>query len=122
MTAESLQDTGMVSVDILTQKPHQHHRNALRQYSEAIKHMRVAAASGKQEIRTAILASLIIICFEAWNGNQELAVGQILTGVRLLTALREEAAGKREALGLSALKNKVTEDALVRMYGNLAQS
>jgi hypothetical protein len=52
-----------------------------------------------------------------WKSRNDCQADQ--TGVRLLGALREEAVGKREALGLSALRNKVTEDALVRMNGRL---
>jgi hypothetical protein len=55
MTAETQGDTGTISLDNRKGDPYQHHQNALKQYTTAIKHMKIASASGKQDLRTTLL-------------------------------------------------------------------
>jgi hypothetical protein len=55
MIAETQGDTGTVSLDNRKDDPYQHHQNALKQYTTAIKHMKIASASGKQDLRTTLL-------------------------------------------------------------------
>jgi hypothetical protein len=54
MTAETQGDTGTVSLHN-RKDPYQHHQNALKQYTTAIKHMKIASAIGKQDLRTTLL-------------------------------------------------------------------
>jgi hypothetical protein len=55
MTAETQGDSGTVSLDNRKDSPYQHHQNALKEYTTAIKHMKIASASGKQDLRTTLL-------------------------------------------------------------------
>jgi Fungal specific transcription factor domain len=62
----------------------EHYRFSLQQYSTAVKQMREAIESGKHDLRTALLASILLITFETYHGNQDLALAQIESSVQLL--------------------------------------
>jgi hypothetical protein len=55
MTAETQGDTGTISLENRKEDPYQHHQNALKQYTTATKHMKIASASGKQDLKTTLL-------------------------------------------------------------------
>jgi hypothetical protein len=55
-----------------------HHETALQQYAVALKHMRERAGTDKPDLRLALLSCLVTLCFEAWNGNQALAMGFVV--------------------------------------------
>jgi hypothetical protein len=99
----------------------EHRQNALRQYTKAIRHMRGAVQSGKQGLRTTVLTCLVILCFEAWNGNHDLAVRQIQTGFRLIQAWRESLPENHTPapLGFWSPKPDVVEHDLFRIFNNL---
>lgn len=61
-----------------------HHVFALQQYSKAIHEMQKLVSGSVRDCRTALIASLLIICFETYHGNYESAAKQITTGVRLI--------------------------------------
>ncbi|KAK0105411.1 hypothetical protein ONS96_004801 [Cadophora gregata f. sp. sojae] len=61
-----------------------HHDAALKQYSEAVSHMKKEASSAQNSLRTTLLGCLLIVCFEAWNGNLKLAVGQVQAAIALI--------------------------------------
>ncbi|KAH7356812.1 hypothetical protein BKA65DRAFT_450661 [Rhexocercosporidium sp. MPI-PUGE-AT-0058] len=122
LAAGTLQDFTPMSLDAFKETPLQHHQNALKQYSTAIKEMRQAALTRKQDLRTTLLTCLVIMCFEAWNGNQDLAIRQIQTGFRLIRAWREEVLGggdERRFVGLEAGMGDTVEDELVRVFKRL---
>ncbi|KAL2068073.1 hypothetical protein VTL71DRAFT_16171 [Oculimacula yallundae] len=61
------------------------HRDfALRQYQKAIKSMRLASIGGVQDLRTTLIACIVIICFEASAGNFEQALRQAVIGLNLV--------------------------------------
>ncbi|KAG4430466.1 hypothetical protein IFR05_014055 [Cadophora sp. M221] len=122
LAARSLQDFSPMSLDAWKETPLQHHQNALSQYTTAIKEMRQAALTKKQDLRTMLLTCLVIMCFEAWNGNQDLAIRQIQTGFRLIQAWREEEVDKRDErrfVGLESSLTDTVEDELVRVFKRL---
>ena len=47
---------------------------AFRQYQKALKSMRKASIGGTQDLRTALITCIVIICFESFAGNFEFAV------------------------------------------------
>lgn len=111
-----------MSLDAWKETPLQHHQNALKQYTTAIKEMRQAAFTRKQDLRTTLLTCLVIMCFEAWNGNQDLAIRQIQTGFRLIQAWREEEVDERDErrfVGLESSLTDTVEDELVRVFKRL---
>jgi len=64
-TSEKAEDFKLLSFENRKEELTQHHQQALEQYSRAIKDMRTAASSGRQDIRTTLLTCLVILCFEA---------------------------------------------------------
>jgi len=63
-----------------------HHVFALKQYSKALNALRQKAEvlGTKYDLRTALIASLLIICFETYHGNYESANRQTKAAMRLL--------------------------------------
>lgn len=66
----------------------EHHLFALRQYSKAVKEMRENIFGERYNSRTALLASILIICFETYHGYHESAARQVRTSIRLLEELK----------------------------------
>jgi hypothetical protein len=90
-----------------------HHVFALRQYSKAINALRqkVEVLGIEYDLRTALVASLLIICFETYHGNYESANRQTKMVTRLLDS-------HFRALRTSTSKIEVEEE-LVRAFDRL---
>ena len=132
-TAESLEDFGSLPCVSEANDPARHHQNALKQYTTAIGHMRVAALRNKQDIRTTLVrysanspdtllieeqvTCLVIFCFEAWDGLKENAVQQIHTGLSLIQDWREENEARFQE-PTSKFSSDIEED-LVRAFSRL---
>ncbi|KAE8443428.1 hypothetical protein EG329_001910 [Mollisiaceae sp. DMI_Dod_QoI] len=87
----------------------QHHLFALKEYSQAIRDMRVMMLrqSERHDVQTALVAILAVICFETYHGNYAAAAQQIRTGVRLI----EDQKQKKDA--------PVIEEDLIRAFDRL---
>jgi hypothetical protein len=72
-----------------------HHVFALRQYSKAINSLRQKVFSTDYDLRTALVASLLIVCFETYHGNYESANRQSKTTVRLVESRPASTAASR---------------------------
>jgi hypothetical protein len=117
-TAQAVRDYRM-SIDNCTLN--EHHETALRHYSKAIAHMREGTANGHTDLRTALLTCLVIICFEAWNGSQEMAIQQIMTAIRLLRGWRaQQSNDNRSILVLLSPNSATVEDYLYQLFRSLA--
>jgi hypothetical protein len=62
----------------------EHHKFAITQYSKAITKMRISLSEKRHNLRTTLLTSLLIICFECLHGNHESAIAQMKSGLSLL--------------------------------------
>jgi len=60
------------------------HHFALQQYSKAIKEMREDLSSIKQDLRTTLIGTILIMCFESYHGNYESALRQFYSGQQVL--------------------------------------
>jgi hypothetical protein len=63
-------------------RANEHHQFALEEYIKAVADMR--KGNTLKDVRVTLLSILLIFCFEAWNGNMEMAVRQIQNGVRII--------------------------------------
>ncbi|THV46208.1 hypothetical protein BGAL_0406g00080 [Botrytis galanthina] len=81
------------------QKPHStvarstiedHHIFAIKQYDKAVKLMNTDIAERGQQLRTALLFCLLIVCFENLYGTQQSATVHIIAGIRLIEAYHHE--------------------------------
>jgi hypothetical protein len=79
--------------------------------------MNNAVSRGEQDLRTTLLTCLMILCFEAWNGNQALAIQQMQIGVRLI---QEGKTGANHSRRGSPRSISEVEDDLVRNFDRLA--
>jgi hypothetical protein len=73
----------------LSKEIEDHHVFALSQYSKAINCLRQKVFSTNYDLRTALVASLLIVCFETYHGNYESANRQTRTAVNLIASHRE---------------------------------
>jgi hypothetical protein len=60
------------------------HEFALKQYSEAILHLRQVLSQREARVRTALIASLLFVCFENFHGNYEAANRHMQCGLVLI--------------------------------------
>jgi hypothetical protein len=65
---------------------HRRHRFALQQYGTAIKEMREDISGPNPDLRTTLIATILIVCFEAYHGNYEAALRQFYSGHQVLAA------------------------------------
>jgi hypothetical protein len=62
----------------------EHYTFAIKQYSKAITKMRISISRKRNDLRTTLLTSLLIICFECLHGNHESAIAQMKSSLNLL--------------------------------------
>ncbi|PVH72695.1 hypothetical protein DL98DRAFT_576703 [Cadophora sp. DSE1049] len=98
----------------------EHHQNALRQYVKAVKYMAADAAEKKLDLRTMLLTCLLILAFESWTGNMDLAVKQVHAGIRLIQEWKENYRGDEEKYTKLSPAPYVVEDDLVQIFCRLA--
>jgi hypothetical protein len=63
-----------------------HYQHAIKEYARAVKYAQI---DGEKDFRMALITSLVILSFEGWIGNHEVAVQQIRIGTRLLKEWKE---------------------------------
>jgi hypothetical protein len=97
-----------------------HHQNALRQYSKAVKHMAADASAKKVDLRTMLLTCLLILAFESWTGNMDLAVNQVHAGIRLIQEWREKYKNDKDKYTRLSPAPYVVEDDLIQIFCRLA--
>jgi hypothetical protein len=68
----------------------QRHFFALKQYSKAIKELRKKVFTIQHDLRTILVASILIICFEIFHQNYESAAFQLKTTIRLIESSGKE--------------------------------
>jgi hypothetical protein len=97
-------------------KPNHHQQNALKMYSQAIAHMKKDASLENQDLRMTLLNCLVILCFEACTGNQELALRQMQTGISLIQEWNADATNTDRKSSTST--SPVDED-IIRVFDRL---
>jgi hypothetical protein len=104
------------SVDI--EPYHSHHQFALREYGKALRLMR-ASPSGDEAhyVRKALISCLLIICFELYRGDPQLAMTQARTAVKILSQWLKKLQTSR--LNSDARRSTVVEDELVSAFARL---
>jgi hypothetical protein len=93
-----------------------HHDYALRQYGKALKGVQTAAHGGQKSLRTVLIASILIYCFENFHGNVELALESVKGALTLLRDWLEKTPRLRGAKGLSPAPYEVEDDIIAIYY------
>ncbi|KAK0100628.1 hypothetical protein ONS95_007083 [Cadophora gregata] len=94
-----------------------HHGAAITEYSKALGLMREASSEGRQDLRTTLITSLLIACFECCHGNYALADAQVESGIGLINSWRKSYPSR--ASELSSPAPDVVEDLLIQMFFGL---
>jgi hypothetical protein len=95
-----------------------HHRYALSQYSKALKGVREAISLGESSLRTTLIASLLIFCFENFHGDVRLALTNVRSAQELMHNWLESKGGSATPRGCSPAPY-VIEDQLVHAFAKL---
>lgn len=81
---------------------------ALKQYDKALKGMRTAIATGKHDVRTALIACLLVFLFESLQGHPYSAVSNAKCGLMLLQEWEScRSSSKATYSGARALENDI---------------
>ncbi|KAI0995435.1 hypothetical protein K3495_g12744 [Podosphaera aphanis] len=110
----------MTSGNEMARQAHSHHRQALEQYEKAIGRMRDDMKHCRQDLRTSLIISLMIICFEGIHGNYKSAAAQLYTGLSLIQDFQVKT--RRDSLhpqGFCSPSPDIVEDFLVQSFGRL---
>lgn len=96
-----------------------HYQFALRQYGKFLQEMRTRSFENGLDIRTNLLASLLIFCLESYHGNYEFAASQIRTAVQLIDAwIRDQTPSKSFSRNSSPAPD-VVEDTILHAFDRL---
>ncbi|KAH7311917.1 hypothetical protein BKA65DRAFT_517813 [Rhexocercosporidium sp. MPI-PUGE-AT-0058] len=95
-----------------------HHRHALIQYGKALKGVRDVILSRHDSLRTALIAALLIFCFESFHGDVRLALTNVRSAVDLLHGWLAEKSITETPIGFSPAPHIVEHD-LVSAFGRL---
>lgn len=92
-----------------------HYEFALQQYGKALRVMRTAITSD-EHLRKALIACLLIFCFEGFQGNQDAAIKHVQSGYKLLQDWKAKIAASAEHIPpLSA----TIEEEIIRTFERL---
>ena len=94
-----------------------HHGAAITEYSKALGLMREASIQGCQNLRTTLVTSLLIACFECCHGNYALADAQVESAIGLMNNWRYSCPSADPVVSSPA--PDVVDDRLICMFGGL---
>lgn len=97
----------------------QHHQFALHQYGKAIKRMKDLLATGTQDFRKALILCLLTVCFEALNGDMQLAMAQIRNGLKLIKEWKQSRTSSSSYNAIGAEKPDESSSELIRAFARL---
>lgn len=93
---------------------------ALQQYGIAIRYIRKSASERKIDMRTTLLGSLLIICFEMLHGNHQTAIAHIQSGIGLMEDWHaRNTRNPTEILGTNSPSPSTVEDELLQAISRL---
>jgi hypothetical protein len=99
---------------------HVHHQVAVLHYSNVLESMKQSIASGNKDIRTILITSLIILCFEAFHGNFSGENAQVQSAMSLIQEWRASFHGIHSPTrGFYSPDTNIVEDDLIQMFAQL---
>lgn len=97
----------------------EHRQYALQKYSTAIQEVKEVLKDRKDSLRTVLIASLLIFCFESFHGDIRLALTNVHMAVELIYAWLADLNGVTIAPGHFSPAPHIIEDDLVSAYTRL---
>ncbi|RDW56477.1 hypothetical protein BP5796_13118 [Coleophoma crateriformis] len=109
------------------QGPNGDYSYAIKQYGTSLREIRAATLDGPRQIRTALIASILVYCFETFHGGGKLALSYAYNAVNLMndwcTSIAKEETllthSSRPVSKSSSPKPSVVEDVLVDIVKGL---
>jgi hypothetical protein len=101
-------------------KPEEHHQYALQRYGNVLRGVRMVISARKDSMRIALIASLLIFCFENFHGDVQNAIGNVKSAVEFMYSWPEKQSQSPEFRGFSPAPI-VVEDELVVAFFRLAR-
>jgi hypothetical protein len=92
-----------------------HYEFALQQYGKALRVMR-ATITSDEHLRKALIACLLIFCFEGFQGNQDAAIKHVQSGYKLLQDRKGMIAASQEPV---TPMSAVIEEDIIRTFERL---
>ena len=80
--------------------------------------MREDISMNKEDLRTTLIATILIVCFEAYHGNYEAALGQFRSGQQVLDERKATHTYLLED-GISSPAPHIVEDEVIRTFAQL---
>jgi Fungal specific transcription factor domain len=100
-----------------------HHQFALQQYGKALKLMRDSPSEDEEHhVRKALISCLLIICFETYRGDPDLAVTQAQSALQVLASwLRKlgNSKNRRSTTSAASKNSQVVGDDLINAFARL---
>ena len=106
--------------DCMSRKPEEHHQYALLKYGNALKGVQKVISTRKNPLRIALIASLLIFCFENFHGDIQNAITNIKSAVEFMYSWLEKQAHNSKFKVFSPAPILV-EDELVITFFRLAR-
>ncbi|TVY91761.1 hypothetical protein LAWI1_G003879 [Lachnellula willkommii] len=106
--------------DCMSRKPEEHHQYALQKYGNALKGVQKVISARKDPMRLALIASLLIFCFENFHGDIQNAISNIKSAVEFMYSWLEKQAHNSKFKVFSPAPILV-EDELVITFFRLAR-
>ncbi|TVY26945.1 hypothetical protein LHYA1_G005061 [Lachnellula hyalina] len=106
--------------DCMSRKPEEHHQYALLKYGNALKGVQKVISTRKNPLRIALIASLLIFCFENFHGDIQNAITNIKSAVEFMYSWLEKQAHNSKFKAFSPAPILV-EDELVITFFRLAR-
>jgi len=103
------QDPEINNPQVVTKR--EEYQFALELYGKSVRQMRERLATGEEGMRSALIACLLVVCFEGLQGNYFQAMEHAVSGRNLLQEWWDR---KRDFKGNAELRKEVIEDELVR--------
>jgi hypothetical protein len=94
----------------------------LKQYGKSLRYLRDLIESSKDSLRTPLLVSLLIFCFENFHGNTQLADKHIFTALKMMHHHEAMSSQPNHNLLLSSPAPEIVEDEIVAAYLHLAMA
>lgn len=104
----------------MSRKPEEHHQYALQKYGNALKGVQKVIFARKDSMRIALIASLLIFCFENFHGDIQNAISNVKSAVEFMYSWLEKHAHNSKFKVFSPAPILV-EDELVITFFRLAR-
>jgi hypothetical protein len=96
-----------------------HRHFAFQQYGKALSGLRSILSRGENQIRIALISSLLIFTFETFYGDHKSARANVEAGIHMMHQWMKDNFLERSYWGISSPKPRIVEDQIVHAFARL---